>query len=385
MRNLSCLLICSVFVFSPLRAEDTKSTAFAGKQSANEAKEFCEQCTESAQHSESAENQLAQNRGPMKGRGQGRGMGGRFPDMQTIHTLFANRNLIKRSVKLLPNGAETITESKDPRIAALLQEHVPAMEIRVNKNSPLPPMTFHPVFQGLIKHSDDYTFEYTTTADGIKVTYQARDPYVIMLVQEHAKLVSRFLRNGMEEIHKEYTFPKVQNATTEVSQAAPVTEETATPQYYFPAIKEYGKVVQLPAATQQPQSGSKILVDITHGGEPGELNSAIEKVARFINIYQGAGKEPATVEIAVVLHGGATLAALNPEAYAQKYNTEGNPNLPCIITLQKAGVQFFVCGQSLIGKGGKIEEVDPSVKLAVSALSAMVNLQRDGFAYVPLP
>jgi len=28
-----------------------------------------------------------------------------------------------------------------------------------------------------------------------------------MLVQEHAKLVSRFVKNGMEEIHKPYNLP----------------------------------------------------------------------------------------------------------------------------------------------------------------------------------
>jgi hypothetical protein len=30
----------------------------------------------------------------------------------------------------------------------------------------------------------------------------------VKLVQEHAKLVSRFIKNGMQEIHKPYTLPK---------------------------------------------------------------------------------------------------------------------------------------------------------------------------------
>lgn len=159
-----------------------------------------------------------QDHGPMSGRGMGRGMGmGRGPgampgmqgDMTTLHSMFADRDKIKRTVKNLPDGAEALTESDDETIANLLKEHVPAMESRVHANDPLPPMTFHPIFVELIKHADDYTLTYEETDKGMKVTYQADDPFVIMLVQEHAKLVSRFIKNGMEEIHVPYTLPKV--------------------------------------------------------------------------------------------------------------------------------------------------------------------------------
>lgn len=144
----------------------------------------------------------------MGGRGMGRG-GGFRPDMTTIHAMFAVKEKIKRTVNPLPTGAEAITESDDADITSLIQEHVPAMETRVMDNAPLPPMTFHPVFQSLIKHAEDYTLEYEDTDKGIKVTYKAKDPFVIMLVQEHAKLVSRFLKNGMSEIHKPYELPKL--------------------------------------------------------------------------------------------------------------------------------------------------------------------------------
>jgi len=146
----------------------------------------------------------------MMGRGPGQGMRG---DMTTIHALFDNRDKIKRTVNDLPNGAEAITESEDEEIAALIQEHVPAMDSRVLGNEPLPPMTFHPVFVELIKHADDYTLTYEETDKGIKVTYQADDPFVITLVREHAKLVSRFIKNGMEEIHKPYSLPRAKTET----------------------------------------------------------------------------------------------------------------------------------------------------------------------------
>ncbi len=172
-----------------------------------------------------AEHANAEDHRPMVGGGMGRGMGagmgrgpGAMPDMQgdmtTLHAMFADRDKIQRTVKNLPDGAEAITESDDAIIAQMLQEHVPAMEERVLGNKPLPPMTFHPIFIELIKHADDYTLTYEETDKGMKVTYQSADPYVVMLVQEHAKLVSRFIKNGMEEIHTPYTLPEAPKPAT---------------------------------------------------------------------------------------------------------------------------------------------------------------------------
>lgn len=137
-------------------------------------------------------------------------MGGMRGDMTTLHAMFADRDKITRTIKNLPDGAEATTESDDESIAALLKEHVPAMEERVVDNKPLPPMTFHPIFVELIKHAKDYTLTYEETEKGMKVKYHAETPYVVMLVQEHAKLVSRFIQNGMEEVHKPYSIPSLE-------------------------------------------------------------------------------------------------------------------------------------------------------------------------------
>ncbi len=325
--------------------------------------------------------------GPGRGQGFGRGMG-RGPgmsqemreDMTTLHSMFAARGKITRTVKMLPDGAETTTESGDKKIAALLKEHVPAMESRVHDDKPLPPMSFHPIFVELIKHADDYTLTYEETKNGMKSTYEADDPFVIMLVQEHAKLVSRFVKNGMDEIHKPYTLPSVAHSKPDSRTKASASQA----EYINPAIREYGKVVKLPNARHQPRDGSKIVVDVTKGGKSDKLNPAIEKVARFVNIYRGAGKTAAKVDIAVVLHGDATLSVLNSDAYAKRFKTKENPNLDCLRELREAGVEVLVCGQSLIGKGATPDEVVAYSNVAVSALTSLVNLQADGYAYVPL-
>ena len=156
------------------------------------------------------------------------------------------------------------------------------------------------------------------------------------------------------------------------------------PQYINPKIRDYGKVVKLPTAVHQPRDNSKIVVDITKSGDPDKLNPAIEKVCRFVNIYAGAGKDSAKVEIAVVLHGDATLAVLNDSAYSARFDADTNPNLGCLRELKNVGVEVFVCGQSLISKDAKPSQVSDHAKVAVSALTALVNLQSDGYACVPM-
>lgn len=309
-------------------------------------------------------------------------------DMQTLHAMFGDRDKIRRTIKLLENGVETLTESDDDDVVALLQEHVPAMESRVEDNSPLPPMTFHPIFKELIKHSKEVDFDYENTERGIKVIYTAKDPYVVMIIQEHARLVSRFIKHGMEEIHKPYSIPSLE----EYRRSAKLPQETSSRadnndssvEYSHPAIAKYGKVVRLLKATQQPRDSSKIVVDVTKAGKPGELNPAIEKAARFVNIYRGAGDKPASVKIVLVVHGDATLSVLAKSAYIERFKTNDNPNLDCLEQLRKTGVEVYVCGQSLIGKGAAPTDVSEYASVAVSALTSLVNLQADGYAYVPL-
>lgn len=156
------------------------------------------------------------------------------------------------------------------------------------------------------------------------------------------------------------------------------------PRFTGPAIANFGKVANLPNAAQQPRDGSKILVDVTKGGDPAKLNPAIEKMARFVNIYRGAGKRSAKVTIAAVVHGDATFAVLNHEAYAQRFDGQKNPNAECLRKLHEHGVKIYVCGQSLLLKGGRPAEVGRHVEVAVSGLSAMVNLQDEGHRYIPL-
>ena len=158
----------------------------------------------------------------------------------------------------------------------------------------------------------------------------------------------------------------------------------AAPEFVYPRINDHGKIVRLPNAVDQPRDGAKICVDITASGPAEKVNPAIEKVARFVNIYAGAGSKPAEVRITVILHGDATLTALSTGAYAKKFQLDGNPNLLLFRKLKEAGVEILVCGQAISHKSVSPSEIAKEVDIAVSALTVNANRQMDGYAYVPL-
>ena len=151
----------------------------------------------------------------------------------------------------------------------------------------------------------------------------------------------------------------------------------------FPVIAEYGGVVPLKAAAEPPRAGTKVVFDGTAAAKPGEVNKALERVARLLNLYGVAGLQAEDVKIAIVLHGEATNSVLTDAAYKSRFEIERNPNLPLIRELRQAGVEVFVCGQALNYKGIPEDEVADDVPVAAAALTVLVNKQADGYGYVP--
>ena len=141
----------------------------------------------------------------------------------------------------------------------------------------------------------------------------------------------------------------------------------------------------MPRAAEQPRKGAKAVFDVTAGAKPGEVNKGLEHVARLLNLYGAAGLTARDVTIAAVLHGEADKTVLSDAAYAARFKVAANPNLPLIRDLKKAGVEVFVCGQSLHDLGFMAEEVAKEVPVADSAMLVLVNKLTDGYAYIPAP
>ncbi len=132
-------------------------------------------------------------------------MGGGMADMGTIHSLFAQSGTIRRTVKILPNGIEALTESSDPQTAGLLQEHVAAMKTRLEKNQPI--RQGDPLFAALFQNADKVVISVTATERGVRVVETSEDAYTVKLLQSHAQAVSDFIKNGMAGMHTFHPAP----------------------------------------------------------------------------------------------------------------------------------------------------------------------------------
>ena len=152
-----------------------------------------------------------------------------------------------------------------------------------------------------------------------------------------------------------------------------------------PVIEDYGPVYYVPEEPLDlpPDFQLKVVFDISATpDEKAKLNHRLETVARYLNMHARAGVESRQLSTAVVLHGRATRSVLNQEAFDERYG-EPNPDAELVRQLARVGVRFVVCGQSAAALGFRPDEFAPDVEIALSALTALIMFQSDGFALIP--
>ena len=330
---------------------------------------------------------MGAGRGPGDGRdpGAGRGMGtdaAMRVDQDVFHYLLERHELIRREVKNLDNGVETITESDDEAVSSMIQEHVAAMHERVKTGRGL--RFWDELFVAVFKNHDKIKMVVENTEHGVKVTETSDDAYTVKLIQAHAVVVSKFVKRGFDEAHENHPVPAVDPASTSAPSTA--TPPVADPNLLFPIIEGYGGVVAVADAVEPPRAGMKLVLDVTsEAKKPEEVNKGLDRAARLLNLYGTAGLKASDISITVVLHGEATKSVLSDEAWESRLQMKHNPNLPLIRLLQKAGVEVIVCGQALSYKKIERGEVAGEIPVAAAALTVLLNRQADGFAYVPVP
>ena len=128
----------------------------------------------------------------------------------------------------------------------------------------------------------------------------------------------------------------------------------------------------------------KVIFALAHAGEdPAKVSPALERVARTVNLYANAGVPLDHLKFVAIAYGPATGMALDDAHYRQLYHVD-NPNLPVIRELRKDGIEVVVCGQAVMEHHYRFEWVDPSVQVALSALTTITELQQQGYALMPL-
>ncbi|MEC9302145.1 MAG: DsrE family protein [Acidobacteriota bacterium] len=152
-----------------------------------------------------------------------------------------------------------------------------------------------------------------------------------------------------------------------------------------PLIEGFGRHVDLPNADFVMRTDDniyKVAFEIFQPlNAPERPHMRLEAAARFMNMHAHAGIPQENLQVKLVLHGGGTRAAMTNEAYQERYEMD-NPSLPLLEALSEAGVEIFLCEQSRVLNGLDANEVSAPVKSALSAMTAVVTLQADGYQFL---
>ncbi|MCC6992913.1 MAG: hypothetical protein IT181_28175 [Acidobacteria bacterium] len=126
-------------------------------------------------------------------------------DMALIHTLLDSGRAVRRTVTMRADGVETITESDDPALADTIRAHVTAMYARVKEQRPI--HMRDPLFRAVFENASKIAMSHTVTDKGVRVTETSTDPYVVTLIQAHARVVDAFVKNGRAEARTNHELP----------------------------------------------------------------------------------------------------------------------------------------------------------------------------------
>ncbi|CAM0998970.1 hypothetical protein EJMOOK_09955 [Rhodanobacter sp. Root179] len=168
--------------------------------------------------------------------------------------------------------------------------------------------------------------------------------------------------------------------------AAAAAKASPTTTWVYPLIPKFGGVHPRPDADAQPdpKADYKILVDvISTGTDKGKPYPSLERLARLVNLLAYSGVPPERMHIVALLDQRAGAASLT-DAASRKHLKKGNPNLEILHALKKAGVKLLVCSQALAEHGVQDNELDPAVTVTLSALTAPVVYEQQGYHYMQL-
>jgi uncharacterized protein (TIGR01244 family) len=153
----------------------------------------------------------------------------------------------------------------------------------------------------------------------------------------------------------------------------------------FPRIALAGGVYALAGGVSMPSADRehRLVIDASAGESTDSgINRRFETAARAVNLYALAGVPADKLKIAMVIHGKATPSVLSDASF-QAHFGKPNPNAALMTELHKAGVQFLVCGQAMTHAGYSAGEIRSDVQVALSAMTALEDLQAAGYSLIP--
>jgi len=149
-----------------------------------------------------------------------------------------------------------------------------------------------------------------------------------------------------------------------------------------PAVAEADGYVTIPGAAVPPDAVTvyRTIFDATRAAaDPKQLLPAVNMAGSELNALAASGVPISHARFAVVFHGAAIDGLLDEAHYRAKHRV-GNPNLPAIAALKKAGVELFVCGQQLAADDVDPGTLTPDVVVASDALIVLMTYHDKGYA-----
>ncbi|VAV82796.1 FIG00651893: hypothetical protein [hydrothermal vent metagenome] len=149
-------------------------------------------------------------------------------------------------------------------------------------------------------------------------------------------------------------------------------------------IKDFGEfaIVENPDIKTDTAATFKVIFDVSKSSkDKNVINKYIVTAARFLNMHANEGMSKEQLKAAMTIHASAWQDVLNNDAYKEKFGVD-NPNLKLINQLSEAGVDIILCGQTADYRGLNKDNVIPSVKFALSAMTALLQYQNNGYIYM---
>lgn len=150
-------------------------------------------------------------------------------------------------------------------------------------------------------------------------------------------------------------------------------------------VAEYGAARDVPGAHELPDPSMtyKVVFDIGKASpKADEVNPGLVTVARYLNTLAKYGVPADHRKLAVVIHQDGTPMIQNDDAYKASHDGHDNPDIAIIRSLKKAGVDFRVCGQSVLAHKIDPKTIMPEIELDLWALNTMVTLELRGYVHM---
>jgi intracellular sulfur oxidation DsrE/DsrF family protein len=149
-------------------------------------------------------------------------------------------------------------------------------------------------------------------------------------------------------------------------------------------IKDFGETFNIENQDIKTDTSAtfKVIFDVSKTSEDKSIpNKYIVTAARFLNMHANEGMSKDQLKVAMTIHGSAWQDVLNNKDYKEKFGVD-NPNLKLINQLNEVGVDVILCGQTAVYRGLDIDNVIPSVKFALSAMTTLIQYQNNDYIYI---